>query len=529
VPEGLQIAVKVVLLACLAGAAVVRHLRLRAGRPAWRPWHKAVAGLLALLALASYSRFDRFVRYQLSNPHDLYHYYLGSRYAEELGYHRLYHCTIVALDELGPRRHRRVDKIRVLEHYGFRSKHWFLDRPEECKLHFSAERWETFKGSVGLLWKERQIRFTKPLRDKGYNATPVWDLVGRQISSRVPLEPRWSRYALGLLDLLLVAGALVGVGLGLGWWAAWCALLFLGGCWELNRPQIRGAFLRLDWLACLLGSVALLHRGRHRTAGVLLAYAAMVRVFPAILLFGPGVIALREVRATRTLPRRHLRFFGAFAITCGLLFGATVVARGDLSQWRDFATKITTHDADHAMQRVGLKYALLYRGETGPDDIVGTDGRRGWRPHFVRAKRDLWRRWRFVLAAIALLVGVALGYVLPRDDDAGAVALSFPLVFVLVSPTFYYWCFLVAVVAVLAARAGQRPALLVLLGVVAANLAVFGFLKLVDYGLLQHFFYAIAYGALALYAIAVLWLARRGVRFLAPPAAPPPDPEAPQP
>lgn len=508
-PGSLQIAIKLALLAYLVWAVVARHRRLRAGSGPAPRWQRVMHGVAVVIAVLAYGRFDRALRYHLSNPHDTFHYYASSKYAQEVGYDRLYHCAIVALDELGPRWHRDVRLVRSMKHLATTKKSHFLDRPDGCKRHFTPERWAAFVEDVRTVRQDLRLPFKWPLRDKGYNATPVWDAVGRILSSRVSLQPLWHYYALSLIDLLLVAGALGLTGVTFGWWTAGIAMIWLGACHELDRPNIRGSFLRLDWLACLLGAIALLGRRWYAAAGVLLGYATMVRVFPAILLFGPGVQALRCLVATRRLPRRHLRLFGAFAVTCGVLFGASVAEWGDGTRWRDFAAKIQRHRGDHASQRVGLKYLLTYRGETSSEDLVDEEGRQGYRPHFVGAKRRLWDSMQPLAWLVILLTGAALARVLWGLDDLESLVLSFPLVFVLVAPTFYYYSLFAAVVAGLAARCEHRRSVLLVAGLAVTNVAAYACFHLVRFELLGHFLYSAAVAALALFALAVLWLDRR--------------------
>ena len=426
-----------------------------------------------------------------------------------IGYSRLYHCGIGALEELGPGWHKDIRLVRSMKHLATTHKKYFLERPDGCKRHFTDARWSEFKEDVRTICQDLRLRFKWPLRDKGYNATPVWDTVGRALASRIPLRPLWSFYSLALIDLALIAGALVLMGRSFGWWTAGIAMIWLGACHELDRPNIRGSFLRLDWLACVLGSLALMNRRRFVLAGGLLAYASMVRVFPAVLLFGPGVQALRALLTTRRVPRRYLRLFGAFAVTCGLLFGASVAEWGGLSRWGEFAAKIDRHRSDHASQRVGLKYLLTYRGETSTADFVGDDGTRGYRPHFVTAKRALWARSMPLALLAIVLVGAALAWGLRGLDDVESTALSFPLVFLLVAPTFYYYSFLVAVVAVLASRAERRRSVLLVAAIAATNVAAYAAFHLVDFELLSHFLYSTAVALLAVGTCLVLALDRR--------------------
>lgn len=108
---------------------------------------------------------------------DVNHYYLGGKYAPELGYTNLYHCMMVADDEAGLLS-ARLD-VRLIRDLS--SNTWVRSRdvaanPARCKDRFQADRWEDFQRDQAV------FRSTMPpgpqlmmLHDHGHNGTPVWD------------------------------------------------------------------------------------------------------------------------------------------------------------------------------------------------------------------------------------------------------------------------------------------------------------------------------------------------------------------
>jgi hypothetical protein len=461
------LAVDLVLLAI--GLAVALRPAALARRPRAR---RAIAAAALLLALGSYLDFGRFVRGHLLNLHDLYHHWFAAKYAPELGYRRLYHCTLVALAESEPRALAGVTGVRSMVHYGFAPKEWFLARPERCKRHFSAARWAEFRDDLRAYRDEVGGSTRTVLRDKGFNATPVWTWIAHPLASAVPMTRGWRLDWLAGLDLALLAAALAAVGRAFGARSACLVAIWIGGCFALSAPHVRGGFLRMDWLAASLFGVACLERRRPATAGAFFAWAAMVRVVPVLLLAVPAAQALRALSAERRLPRAAARLFAGFAATCALLFALSLTGPTGLDAWRGFASKIAVHDADVSPLRVGAKALVTWRGETSPADYVGADGRHGYRPHFVAAKRALYATWRPVLLALALAAAFAAAAWLPAGDAAAGVALAFPVVFLAATPTFYYWAFLAVPVAVLAARGGEAWARHVLASLFAAAIAV---------------------------------------------------------
>ncbi len=433
---------------------------------------RAAAAAALAIALASYTDFGRFVRGHFLNLHDLFHYYFGAKYAPELGYRRLYHCTVVGLDEIDPKLHAGVTQIRSMVHYERVAKEWFLARPESCKRHFSPLRWEAFKRDLQRFRSDLHGNVAPSLRDKGFNATPLWTWLAYPIASATPLRAGLRLDLLGAFDLALLAAALAAIVRAFGSRSALLVALYLAGCWELSEPHVRGGFLRLDWLACALLAVACVERKKPVLAGALLAWASMVRVVPVLLIAVPAMRALHDLLRGVPIPGATRRLLGSFALSCALLFALSLTGAAGPQAWRGFAEKIAVHDADVSPLRVGAKALATWRGETSPADYVGAHGEKGYRPHFVAAKRALYAQWRFVLLGLALLVAMGLASWLPPGDDAAAIALSFPIVFLLATPTFYYYVLLAIPVAVLADRSDTTWGRFGLAALFAAAIAV---------------------------------------------------------
>jgi len=177
---------------------------------------------------------------------------------------------------------------------------------------------------------------------------------------------------------------------------------------------------------------------------------------------------------------------------------------------------------------------LSYRGEIADRDYRGEDGKGRFRPGFVEARQRVDRQMRWVRATIAGLVLGLLALGLRRRDEVEAMALSFPAIFCLSNPTFYYWCLLVPVVLVMASRSVQGPALALLLGIALVEASYLLLSRLALFELFQYAFYSAEMGALALLALLVLqrwpaaaapqpvtkWGRALPPKLAAPPAAP---------
>ena len=253
----------------------------------------AVLAVLAVLSVENYVKTDYFRYGSHLNAYEFFHYYLGSKYAPELGYTRLYAAALIADDETGRKWDHPSKMIRNLETGGYVAADTVLADRETVKARFSPERWEAFKGDVAWFKDDSRLngaRWASVLRDKGYNGTPVWGMVvGGLLANRVPTSSARGMGALSLLDPLLLAAAM-----GLVWWAfgfrAMALLVvLLGTNYMMKWWHMKGAFLRTDWVAAMVASVCLMKKGRHGLAGGLLAWSVLSRIFPAVLLFGPGV------------------------------------------------------------------------------------------------------------------------------------------------------------------------------------------------------------------------------------------------
>lgn len=391
------------------------------------------AGLLILVAFGGYylylergPQFHRTRVERLANLHDFYHYYLGSKYFRELGYYNLYDCTVAA-DLEGDQR---VDPdwlIRDLRTLRMKRASTFARDTRLCKRGFGDERWEEFRGDVHTLTRWMGVGMLKKvLQDKGYNATPPWNALISPLANAVPLENKAGMFALLSLDLLFTLGIFVAVGLTFGWRSA----LFVAAFWSLNFMTAagfsRGSISRVDWLACLVGAWCLIRRGRYAAAGVLGGLATGLRVFPVLFFAGLGFKLIHDLVRRRTLTRRYVRFFAAFALTLGLLVGLTAATSKGRESWRHFSDNITMHDDKLAGYRVGLKYAIVDAGARGS----------------TRARDALASRWPLRWGA-QLLVLTVVFLAAPRLSDERTMALAFVLVVFLTAPTFYYYQMLV--------------------------------------------------------------------------------------
>ncbi|MFT3765570.1 MAG: hypothetical protein QM820_08660 [Minicystis sp.] len=343
-------------LAVLGVLLVAWRRRERARSPS-----KAFRVVLALGALAGVYGYYGQPRLGWIGYWDIYHHYLGAKYAPELGYDKLYGATIAADDD-GPRMFADLDRVRDIRTQRYLTPRALLARRDHFTSGFTPARWAAFRRDLG--WFQARIdhdTWIGILADRGYHPTPAWDRLAGFIAARVPLDSPGAMLALTLPDQILMLAAF-----GALLWAYGPVtlgfFLIAFGASPLHLLPLKGAFLRVDWLAALLVSMAAYRRRRHALAGATLAYAALMRVFPVVFAGGVLARAAWTLVESRRLDRRDARFLGAFAITAAALFAFGC----PLSRWRAFATTIGLHANVVSQQRssleylVGLERPLLY-------------------------------------------------------------------------------------------------------------------------------------------------------------------------
>lgn len=429
---------KLMMRLVLAGAGVVAAFALWivAYRDVTRKAAVRILGLiLAVMAVIStgiYFEFGLFRYGRYINPHDTFHYYMGAKYSREIGYSHLYASALVA-DMDGRRLYSPNSTIRSQKDYGYTPVRTVLAEADRYRAMFSPERWQEFKKDIEFFQSIMpREKWNAVLKDKGYNATPVWNMVARFLSNHFPTQSWMSMWFLLGLDLLLLTVMFLLVYAAFGWNAAMLAIVFWGINFFMSFVHIKGAFLRLDWVTLLVMAICLLKLERYKTAGVLAAYAALARVFPVVFVFGVGAKMIWEFLSTRKIPRRYIEFFVAFTLMILVLTGVSVVSDGDLHLWKEFGEKISLHNNDLSTTRVGFKYIFL--------DTKRLDA--PWNAFVLAKQKEFADRkvsWLAIQAAVLAVCFLAMR----KLDDHEALALSFVPVFFLTAPTFYYFVMLI--------------------------------------------------------------------------------------
>ena len=225
------------------------------------------------------------------DTYDLIHYYLNAKYFDELGYYDLYPACMLADHENGGP-HFDEGKRYMAQNPSGHAYEPITQGIVRGKVvrdtRFTPERWQAFEHD--LLHLQREIPgmnsklWRQMIQDHGFNGTLPWVFIAKPFADIIPVERiKW----LGHLDTLFLLSALLAIGWAYGSAAGWWTLFFLTVCYSLRWPTVSWVFLRYDWLAALLVGMVALRKGNHTVAGVLAGYAAAMRMFPVLWMWGP--------------------------------------------------------------------------------------------------------------------------------------------------------------------------------------------------------------------------------------------------
>lgn len=455
-------------------AALFLMYEVRARRMGVELRSRVKRGVAVLLSVAAFGTYFDFgnpnVRYhEYYHRHELYHYYLGSKYSAELGYKLLYDCTLVAEVDNGRRaqiekrefRDLRVNLIR-------KAKDTFvLTEPERCKDRFTEARWKAFRKDVDWFYNSARGSYWERMQqDHGYNPPPVWTMTGKALSSLHPADGEFFK-ALAAIDIVLQAGMLVLLYWGFGWRVGMVGAVFWGCNAAANFYWTGGAFLRQDWLFLMVASLALARKRYFFWAGAALMWSALLRVFPAALFGGwIAMVLIYMVERLRGRPSAdgktgllglihpdHRRLIAGSLVAMAVLVPASMAATGGLKGYKEFVAHIQTHKNTPLTNHMGLPTILSHNWEG--------------RMRFTRNENldDAFQEWKdgrnrridklkIVQYGTFLAFFVWIGWVMRKSRLLWmGPALSLPLVLCLTDLTCYYYSMYIgAAVLTLASR-----------------------------------------------------------------------------
>jgi hypothetical protein len=438
-----------------AVAHVVAH---RTGRRF--PRRVVLVVLVVLSATAYFNLFQFHGVGTLVHYHDVAHHYLGAKYYDEIDYADLYDATARADADLPPGT-TPIREVRDLRTFHVRPVASALVRGEHIRERFSPTRWRGFVRDVSLIRRLLGPFYPEFLTDKGFNAPPFWALLAWPVASLVPSGSYAGFGALALIDVVLLVSAFSYVGVTFGVDALLCVLALFFVTFGAEFLWVGGGFFRQGWFVSTVVAATSLARRRYRLTGAALGLAALLRIFPALLIVPIAGRAVFLFARRRVLPRHDARVVLSFAFTvvCGIALTA-LLPRG-FWHYRDWSVHMAGLSTALARNRVGLVEFVTYT----PGDL-----RVNWSEYLalLDARAATYKTLTTTLAVPAALLVAAIAR---RSTALSSLSLGLPLAFVTLSLASYYYA-LVVVLALVLARRGSSVNLALLFAAEAATYAV---------------------------------------------------------
>jgi hypothetical protein len=362
--------------------------------------------LTFLAFLAYFDFFNPHTRYsEYYHRHEFYHYYLGSKYSTEVGYIRLYECTLIAEWENAAGNEQLRKEIRQRELRDLRvnlikpvTDSYVFSNPGECKDRFTAARWADFKKDIQWFYESAKGSYWEGMqKDHGYNPPPVWSMTGKFFASFAPAGDGFFKL-LASLDVILQAGCVLLIYWAFGWRVMMAATIFWGVNGAANFYWTGGAFLRQDWIFLFVAAFCLARKRCFALAGAALTWSSLLRIFPMLAFIGwfiiIGIDVFRRIQRhlagqsstarglDRWLHRDHQRLIAGCIVAGGLLVPASLVVIGPDSYTEFAKHTLHTHNTTPLTNHMGLKSMVAHdwsgRMRFGRNDALD-DPFQGWK------------------------------------------------------------------------------------------------------------------------------------------------------
>lgn len=327
----------------------------------------AIALSACIFGAFNYYSFNKQKFTQVGDYYDLIYYYLNSKYYEELGYTDIYDALLIA-DNEADQRFSSVQTYRELEAYSHVTRETAFARQDKIKGRFTEQRWHAFVEDVRFFANQPiSSSWDYFFNDHGYNGTPSWTMMGKLFTTWIPIQQaKWFTS----VDTLLIVSMFILIILAFNWEAGIFAFLFYTSTLSGQWPVLGWALLRFDWLAALGLAMATYQRKHFALTGGLIAYATLMRVFPAIFFFPFAVAIVVHFWQNRRLSQDQIRFIVGAALVTLTLAGSALVKLGPQA-FLDAKAKIGMHAGpdSYSSHRVGLGDAMVFHGEKNREQM----------------------------------------------------------------------------------------------------------------------------------------------------------------
>jgi hypothetical protein len=453
-------------LLALAAAALSVHEagRIARRKPRRQCWSQGAALALAVMSLAAYFSFGDIGYSNFYHRHEFFHYYLGSKYARELGYKRLYICAAVAQAESGQGNEVRARKIMDLAVDRVVPGRTALEHPEACRSHFIPERWESFKSDIAFFRRSSDLAYWNSMQtDHGYNPPPVWTALGHFWSSLHAPSVAYFKF-LASLDLMFWVGLFAAIGWAFGWRVFCVAAIFFGCQLPAEYFWTGGAFRRQDWVFGLVLSACLVRKRYYALGGAAFAYSTLLRVFPGVLLAGWAVVVGTHLWKHKRLAPHHRRLIVGGAAATAVLVSLSIGVAGSRA-YPEFYQHIQLHKQTPVTNNMGLE-TLLSHSYAGRMEFVRDEKQVDPFGKWVSMRRDRLHAFRPLHGVLLIALGIVFVKVVRRIKLLWiALALSLAVVISVVETTCYYYSMFILAALLSRHRRGVEAWVLTVAGV----------------------------------------------------------------
>ena len=378
----------------------------------------------------------------------VFHYYLNSKYFDELGYFNLYPC---AFNSTLNQDNRLWWVARDLHTYAMTNS-----LPPCPKDLFSEERKRSFEQDLSFIVEHtQQPRWGEVLTDKGFNPTPMWGVLAGRLAEQAPLQGGFLRQAIFEIDRASLLLSLILIGVFEGWACAlWTALLL--GAFFGTSGGLTGHYLQFLWLPLLIGSFLCWKRGRVGRSTFMVGIAAGLQAFPII--FAAPLLLHSFIHRPRVALRASLSLGAALCIA--FLIGSQST-RG-VSAWSEWREKIHLQSEYLAFEPFNIGFKNMVHGaflqKAHFAESYETDN------PFTLADIESARPFKTVVTAAQCLMALIIcAFIIRCRDPRLIFAMGLPLLFVLLNLSpYYYLCLSCLPLFVWDAKLLRKPAVVLI-------------------------------------------------------------------
>ncbi len=396
----------------------------------------AIIGAMAVASIHVENRFKVRGLTEVKAIHawNHYHYVLGTKYFNELGYFDLYKATLLADREF--KSSKIIGKrIRDMHTYSTISRKEGLKRAkkEKIKQKFSKKRWRRFKADLKTILRyQPSSKWGQTIQDLGYNPSPAWLIIHKPLLNSIGITKKKMLHKLASIQIYLFAITFL-----VAWWGFGMRTTLVMTIWINlyfgNAGRLPGGYFPYDWFCVMVWAAALAKKEYLIASAGLLSYSAMMRGFPGLmaipfaLKWAMGLFHLKKNEITIgqgkfgwvknigiKMPMiKYTKFSAALILFCLLVvvLGGFSSDHG-FSAWGEWKEKIGKHSQFHVLAAIRVGMRMIFTHDYGKDSWIA---KRGERKANLQKNNVLFRGLQ------ALIILMALAAMIRRNDYDGMV------------------------------------------------------------------------------------------------------------